>query len=220
MNREENIIPIIEDGVKKLEMLDDKGKIQELDMQFDGVRTDFEEMSLDELAGLHKKITLLERNVQAVDNFLKYYKGLIYISVRNMGEAEVFTKWIQNHCVSKTTVYKYIAFTTLIMRFPRLILCDLNFSQLVKHKERILSYMCAEKNSKLAHQLSDNVEFRVGTSTMLINCVEVEVPHLKGASVAVDWRFYDEYEDVDLSHIQPIQTEGAMSISSMEDELM
>ena len=217
---EKHIIPIIKDGVRQMEMLDDGGKIQQLDVSCEGMRTDLENMSLDDLAGLHNRITSMEKRVQTLDNFFKYYKGLVYMAVQNMCETDGFTKWVQKRQVSKSTVYKYMAYTALIMRFPRLILCDLNFSQVVKHKERILSYMKKEENSKLSHQLSDSVEFQFGTSKVAIEYMESDVPHIKGVSLTVDGKILDQYEDVDMSQIQPVQTEGAMSIVSLEDELL
>ena len=61
------------------------------------------------------------------DNFLKYYRGLVYLSVHKKCSAEEFIKWLESRFVTKTTVYRYMAFSALIVRFPRLVLCDLKF---------------------------------------------------------------------------------------------
>lgn len=55
---------------------------------------------------------------------------------------------------------------------------------------------------------------------MVIEYIESDVPHVKGVSFSADGKLLDQYEDVDLSKVQPVQTEGAMSIVSVEDELM
>lgn len=134
-------------------------------------------MSLDDLANVHKKVVEIENDIQTIDNFYKFYRGLVYQIVHELCNAEQFLQWIQKQDVSKTTVYPYIAsFSTLIMRFPGLILCDLNFSQLLNHKERILSFVGKEVNSKLAHQLASPVEFHVSTARKEINASDSDVP--------------------------------------------
>jgi len=97
---EKHIIPIIKEGMRKLEVLDDQGKIQDLDESFDEMRTDLQAMSLDDLADLHKQIASMEKNVQAVDNFFKYYRGVVYLTVHNKVNTDGFSKWIQSRDVT------------------------------------------------------------------------------------------------------------------------
>ena len=70
-----------------------------------------------------------------------------------------FSQWIKIQHVSQMTVYHYMAFSSLIMRFPGLILSDLKLSQLLKHKECLLTFLFKETNSKLAHQHEGTVSF-------------------------------------------------------------
>ena len=94
-----------------------------------------------------------------------------------------------------------MGFAAIIMRLPGLILLDLNFSQLLKHKERILGFMGKEINSKLVQQLSDPVEFRVDTMRIKINATDSDVPHIKGVTFPPEWKILDRYdEDIDLSY--------------------
>ena len=98
------------------------------------------------------------------------------------------------------------------MRFPGLILCDLNFRQLLKHKERILNFMNKEVNSKLAHQLGDAVEFRIGTVRVQIKASDCDVLVIRGTSFPPVWKNLDMYEDTDLSKISSVSTQGDTEI--------
>lgn len=214
---EKHIIPIIRDGVRKLEELGERIHKVNVDVN---LRTDFKNMTLDDLANAHKKVVKMEESIQTIDNFYKFYRGLLYQAVHGICEPEQFLQWIQKQLVSKTTVYRYMAFATFIMRYPRLIMCDLNFSQLLKHKERILSFMNEEINSKLAHQLAESVEFCVGTTRIVINASDTDVPHITGVAFPTDWKILDTYEDIDLSGISPVSAQGATTIvDETEEEL-
>lgn len=217
---QKHIIPTIIEGVRRLEHLDDRGQIQSMDINFDNMRTDFGRMSLDDLAYLHRQVEQMENHVQVIDNFFKYYRGLVYVAAHEKCTKEDFITWTQKQKVCQATVYKYMSFTTLIMRFPRLILCDLNFSQIVKHKERIIAYMNEEGNSKIAHQLSDSIEFNIGTSKITINNIESDIPHVKGVSFSVDWKMQDQYENIEQPDIESTQCDGAMTIEDKMDVLM
>lgn len=95
-------------------------------------------ITFDELATEHMKVEQAEKNVQMVDNFLKYYKGVIYYIARGKYEGRFMT-WIREDIkCTKSTIYRYISFAAFILRFPKLIICDLNFSQILKHKQRIM----------------------------------------------------------------------------------
>ena len=201
---------IIKDGVKKLEELSEH--IYDVNVNFN-LRTDFNTMSLEDLADAHKKVVEMEKGIQIIENFYRFYRGLLYVAAHNMCDENQFLQWIEMQNVSKTTVYRYMAFCTLIMRFPRLIICDLNFSQLLKHKERIISFMGEESNSKLAHQLAEPVEFRVGGTRIVINASDSEIPHIAGITFHTDWKIIDSYGDVDLSGIAPMSAHGATEIA-------
>ena len=208
---ENHIIQIIIDGVKQKEHGNALNVIRiQLDLN---LRTDFNSMPLEDLAKIHENIVKAEKDIQVIDNFCKFYRGLLYQTAHNKCEETQFLKWIKKQDVSKATVYRYMSFAALIMRLPGLILCDLNFSQLLKHKERILAFMGKEINSKLAHQLSDPVEFRVGTMRIEINATDSDVPHIKGVTFPPEWKILDRYdEDSDLSGITQIPTQGATNI--------
>lgn len=213
---EQHILIEINKTLRKLEKLEDKGKIFEVNESISSLSGNFQDLSLDELAKLHKKVVEYEDGFQTVSNFLKYYRGLVYLTVHGKcDDSDGLQRWIAKEDVSKSTVYRYMAFSALIMRFPRLILCNLNFSQILKHKERILAFMSRAENSKIAHQLSETVEFRIGATTIEINSKDDgEIPHIRGISFTPDWRILDNYEDnTDISGISSVSTEGAVGIT-------
>lgn len=78
--------------------------------------------------------------------------------------------------------------------------------------------MSKEENNKTAAQLADPVEFRFGYTTIKINARECDIPHIKGLSSGVDWKFLDMYQDVK-AEINPISTETATKITDDSEEL-
>ena len=57
--------------------------------------------------------------------------------------------------VSYATIYRYEIFYELILVYPRLIVTDLSFSQIILHYNRLLAYL--EKDTELAIQLAYHV---------------------------------------------------------------
>lgn len=211
---EKHIIEKIEDGIRKLQMLDDCGWVQTIDIEIN-LNNNLDQLSLDELAILHKKVTTVESSVQTIDNFVKFYKGQVYLTAREKCNHGEFMKWLENKIIncSASTVYRYMAYATMIMRYPRLIQCDLNMSQVVKHKERLLTFFSREENSKLAHGVADPVEFLFSGMRIKISPSECNIPHIKGLSFDADWRDLDAYADVSLTDIEPVSVRGTLAIS-------
>lgn len=210
---EKHIVGKIEVGIKKLQMLDDCGRVQKINIGIN-FKNNLDQLSLDELTILHQKVTEAEKNVQTIDNFIKFYKGQVYLAAQKKCDHGQFLVWLKNKVVDCSTaaVYRYIAYTTVIMRYPRLIQCDLNMSQVVKHKERLITFFNQEENSKLAHSVTDTVEFLFSETRITISPSECDIPHIKGLSFDADWRDLDLNADLDLTELQPISG-GAVSIS-------
>lgn len=214
---ENHIIPTIMESLRKMDIQDNCGQVQTLQMDFN-FKTDLNRISLDGLADIHDKVVRAEGIVQIVDNFLKYYRGLIYSAAHEQCDEAQFSKWIKSRSnSSQATVYRYMAFTAMIRRFPRLIMCDLNFSQILKHQGRLISYLGKLENSKLFHQLMNEVEFIVSGSKIIIYPTDCEVQPVQRLSFDADWRFNDHFQNVDITGtgITEVPTEGATNI---EDE--
>ena len=131
---EKHVLLIIKDGVKKLEKLSEH--IYDVNVNFN-LRTAFNTMSLEDLADAHKKVVEMEKGIQIIENVYKFYRGLLYVAAHDMCDENQFLQWIEMQNVSKTTVYRYMAFCTLIMRFPRLIICDLNLANFSSIKNEL-----------------------------------------------------------------------------------
>ncbi len=78
---DKHIIPVIRSETIKLEQIDSSGHAHEVHLVVGNLRTSFHDMSMSELASLHEKVVMLENDVQAIDNFVKYYRGLVYLTV-------------------------------------------------------------------------------------------------------------------------------------------
>ena len=80
--------------------------------------------------------------------------------------------------------------------------------------------MGGESNNKLAHQLAEPVEFRVGGTRIVINASDSEVPQIADITFQTDWKSIDSYGDVDLSGITPMSAHGATKIVDGSIELL
>ena len=56
---------------------------------------------------------------------------------------------------------------------------------------------------------------------MTINNCDSNIPHVKGGSTfSVDWRFMDQYEEADLTGINPVETDGAVCMTDMDMDVI
>ena len=107
----------------------------------------------------------------------------VYLSAHQKCDSKDFSNWITMLGVSKMTVYRYIAISSMIMRFLSLILCDLNFSHLLKHIERILTFMNKELNSKWL--ISLEMQLSLGSE----QCVSKSKPAFAMFQLSKEYRF-------------------------------
>ena len=59
--------------------------------------------------------------------------------------------------VKYLTVLRYTTFACIINRYPRLIVCGLSFSQVMKHQRRLVKYLNLKEHSELAEKLATTV---------------------------------------------------------------
>ena len=150
----ENIVPQIRQKLAEYEQQENSGVdvAWNLELKY---RTDFSAITdLGKLREIHAQIVIEEQSVRNLELIVVFHRGLLYLSACNLAPVDVNIKdWFTKEFgVSYIVALRYLAFACLILRYPRLIVCGLTFSQIVKHKDRIMTYL--EDDTELAAQLS------------------------------------------------------------------
>ena len=103
-------------------------------------------MSLDELKQVHAKIILQETNVAIMDLYIKYHHGMLYLAAYRKADASNYRKWFHEKLgIVYNFALRYMTCSLLIKKYPRLLICELSFSQLLKHNKVMQSFLNAEK---------------------------------------------------------------------------
>ena len=142
---EKCILPQIRTKLTEYEQLEFVGRdvCWKVELNF---RTDFNEMDAGELKLEHSKIVMQEKIIQGLDLVVKYQRGMLYLAAyKTAQECGNFRKWFRVELgVVYRTALRYMSMSLLLKRYPRLIVCGLSFSQLVKHNKRLSQYLASE----------------------------------------------------------------------------
>lgn len=201
----------------------DSGKLYDVGLGELNFPMNLVEMTVNELANAHIQVVRTEQKIQTIDIIAKFYGGLIYHTVYSRSSREEFLAWMKQWKidVSSSTVYRYIPFTSLITRFPRLTFSGLSFSQILKHKKRIIDHMGKEENYEIAHRLAKDVEVKIGGTTLTICCRESQIPTDKIVSFDADWEIHDRYEKAkDNIKIEPVPEPHSVMTMTTEDNII
>jgi len=184
----EKIVPQIRQKLVEYEQQENSGVdvTWNLELKY---RTDFSTIvDLGKLKETHAQIVKEEKTVPNLDLIVVFHRGLLYLSSRELIPEDVNIKdWFTNEFgVSYIVELRYQAFACLILRYPRLIVCGLTFSQIVQYKERIMAYL--KDDTKLAARLSVAVNIAAQNKPVDIHPSECFVPKGK---FSVEPDFYD-----------------------------
>ena len=103
-----HIIPTIMQCLDDLASLQDAGKAVDISLHLN-FKANLQVLTLEELTLEHVKIDDVESKVRKVNNFVKFYKGMIYhVAHEKCGEAK-FKQWLQQEkiTVTSSTVYRH-----------------------------------------------------------------------------------------------------------------
>jgi len=151
----ENIVPQIRQKLVEYEQQENSGVDVAWNLELKYSLTDFSAITdLGKLREIHAQIVIEEQSVRNLQLIVVFHRGLLYLSARNLAPIDVNIKdWFSKEFgVSYVAALRYQAFASLILRYPRLIVCGLTFSQIVKHKDHIMTYL--KDDTELAAQLS------------------------------------------------------------------
>lgn len=166
------------------------------------ITTDFDEMSEQEIVKEHEKIIMLESGLKNFLIIAQFARGKLYLSLaKKLQEAgQSLKKSIKSGLlrVSYTTVLRYITLATIISIYPRLIVCELSFSQILKHKTRLFKFLKSAEGQSLCAKLSLSITMRANENSIKINQMTMVMPDVK-FSTDPDWAYHECYAEASVS---------------------
>lgn len=184
-------------------------KIQELqdqELQEEGVniqidlstiKTDFEDIKVEELQQEHNKIVGLENSLKFGTLVVQFIRGKFYLFAKDtLKMVDSNLKLAVKKCfhVPYTTYLRYATLANMFFCFPRLIMCDLTFTQILLHQKRLLKYLKSDAGRDLRDIISLSVSFNAMGRSLTIERCDINVMTIK-AHTGPDWAIRDKYEE-------------------------
>lgn len=176
-----SIIPQIERRVKQIEEMELKGMNHGINIEFD-LKTSFDGYTYTQLKTEHKNVVTLETGLKSLTLLAQFSRGMIYISLTKIckSEGQNWKNITTNELgISYMTALRYMTLAALIANYPRLICCELSFTQILKHKSRLLQYLKSEEGRDLESALSLAIEIKAQDKPVFINRTILEIPTTK-----------------------------------------
>jgi len=182
------------------------------------IRTDFTRSSIEDILEEHVKIVHTEEGLKAMTLFAQFSRGLLYLTLTGKlkEKRQTLREFVEggNLNVSYTTVLRYMTLATIILKYPRLLLCQLNFTQIMKHKKRLLDFLSLPDGHDLHCRLT--VPFEIIANGHKINIEHGEIKTLtEKFNTSADWMFHDVHNRATTTDEQ-VKTVVASLV--MEDE--
>lgn len=185
------ILPTIQKAVQEVEDAEVAGHLQ-LNVSFN-LKTNFASFKLEDIIQEHNRLTAMENRLKSFVLFSQCSRGLLYIELVNKlksGEKSVKDFVEKSLHVSYVTVMRYITLASLISTYPRLILCGLSFTQLLKHHNRLLKFLMSMEGQDLSSKLALSVEIIAQGEKLKFQQTEMNTMNMR-FSTDPDWEFHD-----------------------------
>ena len=127
--------------------------------------------------------------------------------------------------VSYRTFLRYVAFANDVIRFPRLLVVDLTFSQILKYRGQLANYFASAEGLALAAQISMPLTFKVNGSLVKIEGRDTKPVALKmSVNTGPDCDFEDQHDKSEVRGDRLEEwledTEGAQCTEKDEVEIL
>ena len=156
------------------------------------IKTDYRECSLDEMLKEHAKIIQTEAGLNAMTLIAQYSRGLLYLQLaENLKQTgKSLREFIDNGGlnVSYSTALRYITLASIVLKYPRLVLCPLTFSQIIKHKKRLMDFLSHPDGHDLKCRLALSVEIIAGGHRVNMASQEINTPEVE-FNTDPDWEY-------------------------------
>lgn len=177
----DSFIPQLERKRREIERMELEGKKLKISVKYD-VKTNFDGLNGGQLKSEHDKVVAIETTLEKLTLIAQFSRGLLYISFSKMAKS-TGKNWktvVTNELgVSSMTTLRYMTLSTIIANFPRLIWCGISFTQILKHKSRLLKFLKSEEGRDLESALSVPIEIRSMGKDIMIDRTILEIPNMK-----------------------------------------
>lgn len=191
-----NILPQIERKIKELEDVElQEGGVQ-VQMDFSNISTDFDGINAEELKNEHDKIVRLENELRFGTLVIQFIRGKLYIFAKDSlktVDASLKAAVEKVFGVPYRTYLRYATLANMLFCFPRLIMCDLTFTQILLHQKRLLTFFKSDAGRKLRDDISLPVSLKAMNKTLTIERCDIHVMTVK-VSTGPDWAIHDKYD--------------------------
>ena len=154
--------------------------------------TNLSNLEMDDLKLVHQTLIANEVTLKELELLFRFQRGTIYLlAYKTATEQPNFKMWFkQQFDISYDTALKLMTFSLLIRRYPRLLVCDLSYLQIIKHNRDLQNYLATE-NGELTSKLSQRIDITTAGGQWYIDPSEVYVPKTKAKTEDPDQVFYD-----------------------------
>ena len=196
----ENVLPNIKKRMMDIER-EEMNKALQITVDF-AIKTDFKACNLEDLLTEHTKIVFTEEGLKALTLFAQFSRGLLYLSmVEKLNEdGQSLRNFIEagKLKVSHTTALRYMALASIILKYPRLLICQMTFTQIMKHKKRLLNFLEHPDGHDLNCKLSLPLDITAQGHKIKIQREDIITPTMKFNTDA-DWQYHDQHTKAPLT---------------------
>lgn len=195
------VLPGIYHAMQEIEQQETRG-ILSINVKF-AIITSFAGFNLEQMLIEHSNLVAAEDGLKALTLFVQYSRGLLYIELvdklKEKGQGlKEFVEKSDGLNVSHMTILRYMTLASIISTYPRLILCQLSFTQILKHKNRLLHFLMNDEGQDLNSKLSLSFEIMAHGKKVKIERVEMKTTDVK-FSTDPDWMQHDLYSEAGMS---------------------
>jgi hypothetical protein len=170
----EYVLPQILSGLARYEINDDKWSTIDVNIHF---KNNYSAMSESEKIRVHLELLKQESNSETVLLFIKRERGLLYWwCCKDMQKDKNVEEWFKNAMgVVYNRAIECINFAKLTALYPRLLVCGLCWTQLLKHNKRIINFVNLKENLEIKERLKRPISVKVqGNDCILEDATEEE----------------------------------------------
>jgi hypothetical protein len=191
---EQRVLPQIREKLAEYDRQEVLGKKLQWKINFDFVEN-YETLNITDLKVRHAQILNDENTISNLDLVVKLYRGLLYFRARQLSpkNSNMETYFRNELGIGYATAKRYMIFSSIIKRYPRLMVCGLSFNQIMKHQKRLFDSLKADLN--LHDTLSQPFSATVENKTVEISPSDIAVP-IKTFNVGPDFVYDNSFDDI------------------------
>lgn len=208
------VVPCIIENISRFEKDELSGKSLNICLSIPDIVDD---MNLLQLKEAHCKIVKEENQLELYGLIIRFIRGCIYHKMYIMCEDENrnFRELLRELGTPYPTAVRFMAYCTIINKFPRLIVCGLNFSQICKYKNQLTNYLL-KTDISLGDQLSAELNVYAGGKLVAIKYIDVTIPKAM-VPVSINSNFTDKLVNIK-TDIKPVREKMVEITEEMDIE--